>query len=162
MANRPGIVFGGQSLDDLTARATVAANELNGLVEQMVRDMLIAAVEEVKDSINRRGVKNGMPFNGPRRDSDAMFNSVAYKLTYAKSGRVSGTFGYLNSPPRWAIFQEYGTNGGQGNGQGILAMLALTDAYNNFRVNLENALAGGGVMNLNEGWYRYDAQKSSY
>lgn len=149
---RPGVVYGSNgNPSQLVARISAfSATYSEENVARLVFNLLEDATEEVRHYIRTRGVKDGVANGQGRIDSEKMLKSVTFETFYNKSGRIEGKFGYLNSPPKWALWQEYGTYGGQGNGRGILAMLALTDAYRNFRIAMED-LFQNGLSQRNEG-----------
>lgn len=160
MATRPGIVWGSSGdPSNLTALVSALPSQIDGSVERLVRDFMREAVEEIQESIRTRGVRDGQPNGDGRVKTAAMLKSVTFRLTYNARGRVVGEFGYLQDAPRWALWQEYGTYGGQGNGQGILAMLALTDAYANFQRKLEDAMSNGRILNFNQGFYNFGSSE---
>ena len=133
MANRPGIVWGGRTPDDLASRMSafaddLTASELEDIVEELAHD----AADEIERKISAEDrVKTG-----------AWLGSVSYETNVTSAQRVVGRFGYLNHPPRWALWQEYGTRGGQGNGSGIKPLHALVDAHKTFETNLEDQITG--------------------
>jgi len=153
MARSPGIVWGKRTPDDLVSTVSVMRDELSGNVERLVQQFLKEAVAEMRKSIQTRGVKNGVPNGDGRVVTGDMLRSVDFALKYTKSSRVLGEFGFLYNAPRYALWQEYGTQGGQGNGRGIREMLALTDAFTNFERKLTDAFNNGRVMNLRQGKY---------
>ena len=160
MGVRPGIVWaGGNTPSNLGARVSVLAQAISD--EEMIyliNELLEEATAEVEESIRTRGVKNGTTNNDGRIKSGKMLKSVTFRTFITAEGRIGGEFGYLLNPPEWALWQEYGTYGGQGNGQGILAMLALTDAFAKFKVKLENRMAKvgtKGVRNNRGGFYDF-------
>lgn len=151
---RPGLVWGkGRSPDDLAARVSTIRDELSNNVESLVQEFLEEAVQEMRDRINTSGVRNGVLTGGARRVTDTMYDNVDYALTYTGAGRVGGEFGWIKRQLDYFAYQEYGTQGGQGNGRGIREMLALTDAYQNFVRKMQDAFDNGRVMNLKQGRY---------
>lgn len=151
---RPGLVWGkGRSPDDLAARVSTIRDELNNNVERLVQQFLEEAVAEIRERINTSGLDHGAPTGGPRRVTDTMYDNVDFVLSYTGAGRVSGEFGWVKKQLDYFAYQEYGTEGGQGNGRGIREMLALTDAYQNFVRKMQDAFDNGRVMNLKQGRY---------
>lgn len=150
---KPGLVWGKRTPDDFVSTVSVLRDELSGNVERLTREFLEEAVAEMREAIRTRGVRNGVPNNEGRIVTAEMLRSVDFALTYNKNSRVLGEFGYLYNAPKYALFQEYGTQGGQGNGRGILEMLALTDAFRNFERKMTDAFANGRVLNLKQGQY---------
>lgn len=151
---KPGLVWGkGGGPDDLAARVSAMRDELSGNVERVVREFLEEAVAEMRQRINTSGIKNGVPTGGPRRVTDQMYNNVDYVLSHTAAGRVSGEFGWLRKQLDYFAYQEYGTEGGQGNGRGVREMLALTDAYQNFARKMQDAFDNGRIVNLKQGRY---------
>jgi len=153
MASSPGLVWGKRTPDDLVSTVTALRDELSGNVERLTREFLQEAVAEMRESIRTRGVRNGVPNGDGRIVTGDMLRSVDFALSYNNNSRVLGEFGYLYNTPKYALWQEYGTQGGQGNGRGILEMLALTDAFRNFERKMTDAFANGRVMNLKQGKY---------
>lgn len=150
---RPGLVWGGRTPDDLKAQVSALPDQLNATVERLVSQFLKEAVAEMKNSVETRGVKNGVATGGGRIVTRDMINSIDYVLSYTRAGRVFGQFGYVNNAPKYSLFQEYGTQGGQGNGRGIKEMLALTDAFRNFERKMQDAFNGLSITNLQQGQY---------
>lgn len=151
---RPGLVWGkGRSPDDLAARVSTIRDELSNNVESLVQEFLEEAVAEMQQRINTSGIRNGVPTGGARRVTDTMYNNVDYALNYTGAGRVGGEFGWIHKQLDYFAYQEYGTEGGQGNGRGVREMLALTDAYQNFVRKMQDAFDNGRVMNLKQGRY---------
>ena len=165
MGNRPGIVWGTNAApNDFVVRLSTYSDQFSPEnIARLTNNMLEDAAEEVEALVRSRGVKDGVPNNNGRiGETHRLVDSITYRSSWSPTGRVIGEFGYLDRPPAWALWQEYGTNGGQGNGRGILAMLALTDAYRGFAVRMEDLFSQGGISNRNQGFYRYDAQLSAY
>lgn len=162
-SKKPGLVWGTTGTpSDLAVQVSTLADSLPFSAEEIVRFMLEEAVEEVRQAIETRGVNRGVPNRNGRIREREMLNSVTFEMSVTKAGRVQGRFGYLNNAPKWALWQEYGTQGGQGNGQGILAMLALTDAYRNFQIKMQNEFDNGRMLNFGQGQYRYNSSPNAY
>lgn len=155
MSVRPGIVWGTTGTpDDLVAQVSVWQEALDpDVYKAAVEEFLVEAVEELKGYIETRGIFHGMPTGDGRVLTGAMLDSVDYAIKVLGNSRVQAQFGYLKNPPKWALWQEYGTEGGQGNGIGIREMLALTDAYTNFEAKLADAFNNGRVIRFGQGGY---------
>lgn len=151
---KPGLVWGkGKSPDDLAVRVSTLRDELSGNVERLMRQFLQEAVDEMRQRINTSGISHGVATGGARRVTDTMYDNVDFVLNYTGAGRVGGEFGWVKKQLDYFAYQEYGTEGGQGNGRGIREMLALTDAYQNFVRKMQDAFDNGRVTNLKQGRY---------
>ena len=151
----PGIVWGnGRSPNDLATKISVKRNEMDASVERVVSAFLDEAVAEMKGYIRTRGVHNHVRNSSGRIGATGdMLKSVSKVLDYAKGNhRVRAQFGFLQNAPFYAVYQEYGTVNADGS-ERIADMLALTDAFQNFKTKLENAFADGSIVNLKQGRY---------
>lgn len=153
MASSAGFTWGKRTPGDLSLKIQVMAEELTPNVERLTREFLEEAVAEIRESIKTRGVRGGVPNGNGRVVTGDMLRSVDFAINQSNNARLLGEFGYLNNVPKYALWQEYGTQGGQGNGRGILEMLALTDAFRNFEVKMTNAFASGHLLNMKRGEY---------
>ena len=150
MVTQPGITYGSSGNGDaLRAQLSVAQQQLNN-VEPIVRQFLEEAVQEMARDVRTKGVTAGVPNSNGRIDTRKMLRSIGYEIKVNARGRVSASFGYIHNEPEWAIFQEYGTDGGQGNGRGILELLALTNAYVRFNQKIQDAFDNGRILNFNQ------------
>lgn len=123
------------------------------VIAEAIEEFLIEAVQEMSDYIASRGLRDGVPNGDGRIATGAMLRSVDYILGTLGNSRVQANFGYLNNAPKWAIWQEYGTIGGQGNGRGIQEMLALTDAFATFEIKMVDAFNNGRIVRFKQGMY---------
>lgn len=151
---RPGLVWGGRSLDDLVARVSAMPDALNGSVEKITGDNLDKASSKLKTIVSTRGVHNHVVNNSGRiGETRAFVNSVSSKLGYTKGGgRVSGQFGYLKNAPKYAGFQEYGTENSDGS-ERVKALMGLSETFQEFKTNMSNDLSNKISLTLKQGRY---------
>lgn len=117
-----GLLWFSDGLNAFGTRMSVAADELQGSAQDVVEEVLDHAKTAMQEIVNEGGI-NRTKKGGPRRLSDAMYNSIGAETTLNTRGRVAGKFGFINDPPEWTPYQELGTQNADGTSR-IPAMLA--------------------------------------
>lgn len=141
MSGRPGLVWGGRTPDQLRTQVSAFRQDLTGdEMTDLIDDIESDAAQDMREKIEQQD----------RILSRQMIESVDFESSRISNNRIRGRFGYLDNPPKWTLWQEYGTQGGQGNGSGIVELLALSDAYERARVRLEDEVPGR-IVQLAEG-----------
>lgn len=155
MASRPGVVWGSsRAPSDLAAQLSVLKEGLEGDgIADILEEFLQDGADQMERTISTEGVHKGQRTSEGRVKSGAMLGSVSWEVGRTRGGRTTGKFGYLNNPPKWTIWQEYGTQGGQGNGIGIKPMMALTAAYTQFETRIEDEFEGR-VLRFMQGQFK--------
>lgn len=98
-------------------------------VESEVFDNLIALGHRGAQRVKAVVETSGTDTNPQGRIETGDMRSKIKSSHEISGHKIRVNFGWLDSDPRYTIFQEEGTVGGQGNGKGIEAMNSLLHAY---------------------------------
>lgn len=137
--------------------------DLDGTLDDLeydLEELFTDGETEMKHYIDDRGVRDNVPNNEGRRDTDAMYDSAGHKVT-RRGDVIRGRLGYINGAPDYAEWQERGTYGQMldagetdrlpvppDSPRGIRPMLALADSATHLAEEMDRRFPGVRKRNI--------------